>query len=150
MLMQTTHITLTLLFDGAKWVALFERQDEAGHAVCEVFCGTSEPMLAEVYAMLLQEYRTLVFSQPVSDHASQSDRSAASTLCQLNFKRMQRESRRLLENSATLATVREATREDRARQKVVLEAEAKAMREAQAEHKYRLKQEKKKIKHRGR
>ncbi|MCX6045846.1 MAG: YjdF family protein [Chloroflexi bacterium] len=150
MIVQTTHITLTLLFDGAKWVAIFERKDAAGHAVCEVFCGTSEPMLADVYAMVLKEYRTLAFSQPVLDQAAQDNRSEASRQCRLNFKRMQRESRRLVENSDTLVTVREATREDRARQKAAHEAEIKAAREAQADYQYQLKQEKKKVKHRGR
>ena len=114
-------------------------------SVCEVFCGLSEPLLADVYTMVLTGYRTLVFSQPIAH-----DAAPEATLGKLNFKRMQRESRRLVENTNAVVSVREATREERALQKAKQEAEAKAEREAQAEYKYQRKQEQKKAKQRGR
>lgn len=142
--METLHLTVTLLYDGTKWVALFERQSAAGRAACELFCGFSEPMLPDLYTMLLQVYPTLEFSQPVAD-----DREESALVRKLNFKRMQRESRQLVENSDALVSVREITREERSRQKVVKAAAAKAEREAHADYKYQLKQEKKKAKQRG-
>jgi len=142
--MDTIHLTITLLYDGAKWVALFERQSTEGRAVCELFCGFSEPALPDFYAFLLQAYRSLEFSQPVAMDGDEADAQR-----KLNFKRMQRESRRLLENSDALVNVREATREECTLQKIVKKAEAKAEREAQAEYKYQRKQEQKKAKQRG-
>jgi hypothetical protein len=142
--MQTVQIALTLLYDGAKWVALFERQTDEGRSVCEVFCGTSEPLLVDVYTMLLASYRTLVFSHPVQDEGA-----AAVLPPTLNFKRRQRESRRLAENADALVNVRDATREERLLQKTLRAAEAKAEREVAAAYKYQRKQEQKKAKHRG-
>jgi hypothetical protein len=142
--MLTSHITMTLLYDGAKWLALFERQNESGRSVCELFCGTSEPLIGEIYALLLQHYWTLEFSQPVVTAEAEITASRP-----LNFKRMQRESRRLQEDSGTLVSVREATRAARALQKTLQTAAAKAAREAHTEYKYRIKQEQKKAKQRG-
>lgn len=141
----STQISVTLLFDGAKWVALVERRDDEGYAVSEVFCGLSEPMLPLVYEMLLTTYATMEFTQP---HAT--DAAGAAPPRRLNFKRMQRESKRLLTHGDTIVRVRDATREERALQKVQEAAEAKAAREAQEAEKYQRKQEQRKAKHRGR
>jgi hypothetical protein len=141
----TTQINVTLLFDGAKWVALVERHDDEGYAVCEVFCGLSEPMLALVYEMLLATYATLEFTRP---HAADAGQVAPSRT--LNFKRMQRESRRLLSQADAMVRVRDATREERAQQKAAAAAAAKAERAIQEAEEYQRKQARKKEKQRGR
>ncbi len=138
----TLHLTITLLYDGSKWVALLERQEEAGYSACEVVCGYSEPLLAEVYELLLALHRTLVFSAPVALGEEQTQRP-------VNYKRMQRESRRMMEDSDALVSVRDAAREDRSRRKAEKAAEERAEREKEEELKYKLKQEKKKAKQRG-
>ena len=138
----TLHLTITLLYDGSKWVALLERQEEAGYSACEVVCGYSEPLLAEVYDLLLAVHRTLVFSAPVALDGEQAARP-------VNYKRMQRESRRMMEESDALVNVRDAAREDRAQRKAEKAAEERAEREKEEELKYKLKQEKKKAKQRG-
>ncbi len=141
--MLTTQLTITFLYDGSKWVALLERRDEAGYSACEVVVGFSEPLLAEVHDLLRSIHRTLEFSAPVPlDRAPEVARP-------LNYKRMQRESRRLTEESDALVNVRDAAREDRARRRAEQAAAAKAVREAEEEQKYKLKQEKKKAKQRG-
>ncbi len=108
----TTQISVTLLFEGTKWVALVERRDDEGYAVCEVFCGLSAPMLALVYELLLATYATLEFTRP---HGT--DHVPVAAPRRLNFKRMQRESRRLLAHADPMVRVRDATRDERARQK---------------------------------
>jgi hypothetical protein len=138
----TIHLTITLLYDGSKWVALLERQEEAGYSVCEVVCGYSEPLLAEVHQLLLAVHRTLVFSAPEVQDDGQATRP-------VNFKRMQRESRRMMEESDALVNVRDAAREDRARRKAEKAAEERAAREQEEALKYKLKQDKKKAKQRG-
>src|SRR4051812_40012582 len=105
--MLTVHLTITLLYDGSKWVALLERQEEAGYSACEVLCCFSEPMMGEVYELLLAAHRTLEFSAPVALAAAQAAHTA-------NYKRMQRESRRMVEDSDALVNVRDATHEERA------------------------------------
>ena len=140
--MLTTQLTITFLYDGSKWVALFERRDAAGYAACEVIVGYSEPLPAEVYELLLAVHHTLEFSAPVP---LDSEQTAAR---QLNYKRMQRESRRMTEDSDALVNVRDAAREDRARRKAE-QAAARTQREAEEELKYKLRQEKKKAKQRG-
>ena len=142
--MLTTQLTVTFLYDGSKWVALLERRDEAGYSACEVVVGYSEPLLAEVHELLLSIHRTLQFSAPVP-----LDSVPEAAARPLNYKRMQRESRRLTEESDALVNVRDAAREDRARRKAEQAAAAKAAREAEEEQKYKLKQEKKKAKQRG-
>ena len=141
--MLTTQLTITFLYDGSKWVALLERRDAAGYAACEVIVGYSEPLLVEVYELLLAVHRTLEFSAPIPLDSEQT------TARQLNYKRMQRESRRMTEDSDALVNVRDAAREDRARRKVEKAAAARVEREAEEELKYKLRQEKKKAKQRG-
>jgi hypothetical protein len=130
------------LYDGSKWVALLERQEEAGYSACEVLYGFSEPMMGEVCELLLAVHRTLEFSAPVALDAGPAART-------LSYKRMQRESRRMVEDSDALVNVRDATREERARRKEQQAAEERAAREAQEELKYKLRQEKKKAKQSG-
>lgn len=139
------QLSVTLLFDGAKWIALLERHDQDGYAVCEVFCGLSEPILALVYEMLLDMYPTLEFIRPqgVTEAPLNQDRRP-------NFKRMQRESRRLLAQVDTMVRVRDATREERALQKAQAAAAARAERVEWEAEEYERRQARKKEKHRGR
>lgn len=138
----TVHLTITLLYDGSKWVALLERVEDAGYSACEVVCGYSEPLLQEVHELLLAVHRSLVFSAPAAIDEGQAART-------VNYKRMQRESRRMMEESDALVNVRDAAREDRARRKAEKAAEERAAREQEEALKYKLKQEKKKAKQRG-
>ena len=54
---------LTILFDDPFWIGLYEREDDTGYAVCRIVFG-GEPRDQEVYAYLLEHWRTLRFSPP--------------------------------------------------------------------------------------
>ena len=95
-----------------------------------------------MHELLLAVHRTLEFSAPVLLEEDQAQRA-------VNYKRMQRESRRMMDESDALVSVRDAAREDRARRKAEKAAEERAAREKEEELKYKLKQEKKKSKQRG-
>ena len=54
---------LTILFEDPFWIGLYEREDDTGYAVCRIVFG-AEPRDQEVYAYLLEHWRTLRFSPP--------------------------------------------------------------------------------------
>ena len=54
---------LTILFEDPFWIGLYEREDDTGYAVCRIVFG-GEPRDQEVYAYLLEHWRTLRFSPP--------------------------------------------------------------------------------------
>ena len=54
---------LTILFDDPFWIGLYEREDDAGYSVCRIVFG-GEPRDQEIYAYLLEHWRTLRFSPP--------------------------------------------------------------------------------------
>ena len=55
---------LTVLFQAPFWVGIYERTDDEGYQVCRVVFGP-EPKDYEVYAFLLENWRTLSFSPAV-------------------------------------------------------------------------------------
>lgn len=54
---------LTILFDDPFWIGLYEREDDTEYSVCRIVFG-AEPRDQEVYAYLLEHWRTLRFSRP--------------------------------------------------------------------------------------
>ena len=54
---------LTILFDDPFWIGQYEREDDTEYSVCRIVFG-AEPRDQEVYAYLLEHWRTLRFSQP--------------------------------------------------------------------------------------
>ena len=52
---------LTILFDDPFWIGLYEREDDTEYSVCRIVFG-AEPRDQEVYAYLLEHWRTLRFS----------------------------------------------------------------------------------------
>lgn len=77
---------LTILFEDPFWIGLYEREDDTGYAVCRIVFG-GEPRDQEVYAYLLEHWRTLRFSPPRPG----ADRPDAPK----SPKRRQREARRM-------------------------------------------------------
>ena len=61
---------LTILFDDPFWIGLYEREDDTEYSVCRIVFG-AEPRDQEVYAYLLEHWRTLRFQPaPARDRAS--------------------------------------------------------------------------------
>jgi len=137
--------TCTVLFEDPFWVAVFERGDEAGYAVARVVFG-AEPGEAELLDFALHRYnRRVVFSAPL-EQASCVDRG------EVNFKRRQREVRRLMAQQGGRGCTRAqaALQAERERGKQERQQTGKEEREESQAEKYRLRQQHKKEKHRGR
>jgi hypothetical protein len=131
----------TVFFDDPFWVGVVERIDEQGYAVARVVFG-GEPTEAELYDFVVRDYANLVFS-------------AASAIVPpeegaFNYKRRQREARRVMAETGVTSKAHEALRAELERHKQIKQAVTKADRDAEAERRYKLRQEQKKEKQRGR
>ena len=120
---------LTILFDDPFWIGLYEREDDTEYSVCRIVFG-AEPRDQEVYAYLLEHWRTLRFSppRPGTEHLPPPK----------SPKRRQREARRMTQ-AAGIGTKAQQARLARTRQQ----------REAEEARKFQLRQARRKEKHRG-
>jgi hypothetical protein len=130
---------LTVYFEDPFWVGVFEREDETGYRVCRVVFGP-EPTDAELLAYVREEYPNLDFGEPLRSHVE--------IVKKKNFKRVQREVRREMEEGV-------GTKAQRAMQaalelsKQEREVVSREKREEEKELKFKLRQERRKEKHRG-
>ncbi len=132
--------TLTVLFEEPFWVGLAERYDEHGYSVARVVFG-GEPSEVELYRFILDNYAAFQFSEPLPEERPEPVRT--------NFKRKQREARRLAGESGPSTKSQEALRLELEKNKKVRQQVSKAEREALAEQKFHLHQQRKKEKKRG-
>jgi len=130
---------LTVYFEDPFWVGVFERDDETGYCVSRVVFGP-EPTNAELYEYIKREYVNLDFGRKIEDQVR--------IVRKKNFKRMQREVRKEIYEEGVGTKAQQAM-------KLQMELNGKerqvVSREKQREEalKFKLKQEKKKEKHRG-
>jgi hypothetical protein len=131
---------LTVFFEEPFWVGVYERRSGKKLEAARVVFG-AEPKDYEVYEFFLKNWSRLSFSPPV-----EGERAAPETG---NPKRMQREARRTLTQSGTgtkaqqaLQLLREANAQER-------KVRTREQRDAEAERKFELRQQKRKEKHRG-
>ena len=132
---------LTILFEDPFWIGLYEREDDTGYAVCRIVFG-GEPRDQEVYAHLLEHWRTLRFSppRPGTEHLPPPK----------SPKRRQREARRMTQAAGIGTKAQQALRLQREQGGRERKAARRARDEAEEKRKFQLRQEKKKQKHRGR
>jgi hypothetical protein len=138
--MDVLHIDLTVLFEEPFWVGIFERHDAEGYAVARWVFG-SEPNGPEVYDVILNQFNALQFSAPLRD--------AESIIHKTNFKRAQRAAKESVNLRGISTKAQEARRLDLEKHKAERKPQSKQEREAEAQHKFELRQIKKKEKHRG-
>lgn len=138
--MDVTETTLTVLFEEPFWVGVFERISDKGYEVCRVVFG-AEPKTAEVFLWYLQQGRGLRFS-PAIDGGVVSER-------RLNPKRLQRQAKREVQSHCVGTKAQQALQMQREQQKQERRTVAKEQKTAEVERKFRLRQERKKQKHRG-
>ena len=131
---------LTVYFEDPFWVGVFERDDETGYCVSRVVFGP-EPTNAELCEYIKHEYINLDFGKKIEDQIK--------IVRKKNFKRMQREVRKEIYEEGIGTKAQQAL-------KLQMELNGKERqinsREKQREEealKFKLKQEKKKEKHRG-
>ena len=136
-----THVTI--LFNGRWWIGLFERKEEANYSVARHIFG-SEPSDPEIYDFVLSHWEQLSFTAPITECAVKIKRK--------NFKRMQREVKKLVESFEHLRPMthaEEVLKQELDQKKKVRVQRSAHEKQTKLDQKFLLKQSKKKQKHRG-
>ena len=137
--MDTNAISLTVFFQEPFWIGVFERVESGRLSACKVTFG-AEPKDYEVHEYLLKQYNSLRFSSAVdAEERKRAD----------NPKRRQREASKQIQNTGVSTKSQMALQMQREAMKIEHKQISKAQREAEAQRRFELKQQKKKEKKRG-
>ena len=131
---------LTVFFEEPFWIGVFERISEGKLSVCKVTFG-AEPKDYEVYDFVLKNYHQLRFSLAMATDVKETSR---------NPKRMQREVRKQVKNIGIGTKSQQALKLQQEQLKTERKTVSREQREAEKGRKFKIKQQKKKEKHRGR
>mgnify|MGYP000662297365 CR=1 FL=1 len=131
---------LTILFDDPFWIGLYEREDDTEYSVCRIVFG-AEPRDQEVYAYLLEHWRTLRFSppRPGTEHLPPPK----------SPKRRQREARRMTQAAGIGTKAQQALSEQREAIKQSARRLRKQRHSDKKQERFELRVKKRKQKHRG-
>ena len=130
---------LTVFFEEPFWIGVFERISDGHLTVCKVTFGI-EPKDYEVKEYILRNYFRLKFSPAVEIELKQiAD----------NPKRRQRNAGRQVQNTPIGTKSQQALQLQREEKKTEQKLVSKEQREAEKQHQFELKQQKRKEKHRG-
>lgn len=140
----TTSSTLTVLHDGQFWVGICEHTDaeEGRYGACRVVFGAVEPADTEILAFVCTRWASLPFAQVEAEGIEAAPSHA-------NPKRRQREARRQVERAGVGTKAQQAMSAAYEERKQDRKSDAREARDAEAERKFALKQQKRKAKHRG-
>ena len=138
--METTVSKLTVFFDDPFWIGVYERSYDNQYEVAKITFG-AEPKNFEVWIYLLENWTKLNFSKSTQAEIPQE--------WQINPKRMQREISRSLKNPGVGTKAQQALKLQQEQGKLERKVKSKAIREAEKERRFELKQDKRKQKHRG-
>lgn len=130
---------LTVFFENPFWVGVFERIEDGRLTVCRVVFG-AEPKDAEVWAFVLKRYGGLKFSPAVEAKLKKEGG---------NPKRLQRQAKKQLQGGVGTRS-QQALQAQREELKTERKVTGRARKLAEQERKFRLKQQKRRDKHRGR
>jgi len=137
----TIKSSMTILFENAFWIGLYERIDGNKYEVSKIIFG-AEPKDYEVYDFLLENWHKLKFSPHI-----QADKIEER---KINPKRMKRIINKQLENKGVGTKAQQALKLQHEQNKIERKAKRREQKEAEKERKFTLRQEKKKAKHKGR
>lgn len=138
--METGKASLTVLFDPPFWIGLFERESGGRYEACRVVFG-AEPRDFEVYTYILEHYDRLDFSPGLPAETAPER--------EINPKRAQRLARRQTRRTGVGTKAQQALQLQREQNKTQRRALSREAREAEEARRLRLRQEKRKEKHRG-
>ncbi|MCP1109707.1 YjdF family protein [Ohessyouella blattaphilus] len=138
--MQKTESKLTVFFDDPFWVGVYERISDGKLEVCKITFG-AEPKDYEVYAFLLENWSKLRFSTPIKADSKQDTK--------INPKRMQRAIKKQLESNGIGTKAQQAIKLSQMEGKEARKKKSRLEREQEKERQFIIKQEKKKMKHKG-
>ena len=138
--METGYARLTVRFEDPFWVLLYERGGGGTYEVCKLPFG-AEPKDQEVYAFLLENWRSLRFSPPVAAKGPLERK--------VNPKRARREARRAVCPAVPGTKAQQALALQREEGKAARAHKTRAEREAEEERKLALRREKRRQKRKG-
>lgn len=129
----------TVYFDGMFWVGLFERVENNKLTVARVVFG-SEPSAPELYEFILKNGYNLEYSPAVEATIREAHK---------NPKRIQREARKLMQESGIGTKSQQALKKQQEQNKLERKANSRERKRAEEQRKFELKQQKKREKHKG-
>ncbi|MGD9566803.1 MAG: YjdF family protein [Sedimentibacter sp.] len=132
---------LQVFFEEPFWVEIFERIDNDKLSVCKITFG-AEPKDYEVQAFILENYHKLRFSPSVDSIVEEKER--------INPKRLQREVKKKIKNVVIGSKSQQALKIQQEQGKLERKAYSREQNEAKKEFQYKLKQQKRREKHKGR
>lgn len=132
-------IQLTVFYEAPFWAGVFERIEGERLSACRIVFG-AEPKDFEVWEFVLRGYGELKFSEAIELES----RSVAD-----NPKRRQRAAREQVQGSGIGTKSQQALSAQREAHKLEKKSISRMEREAEAQRKFDLKQQKRKQKHRG-
>ena len=138
--METGYAKLTVRFEDPFWVLLYERGGGGTYEVCKLPFG-AEPGDQEVYAFLLENWRSLSFSPPVA--------AGGPLERKVSPKRALRASRRAVRPAAPGTKAQQALALQREAGKAARTRRSRAEREAEEERKLALRRETRRQKRKG-
>lgn len=130
---------LTVYFDESFWVGVFEKTEDGMLSVCRVVFG-KEPTDSEVWDFVLRRYSRLKFRSAVRVQKRQTAE---------NPKRRQRNVKKQMRAAGIGTKAQQAIAAGRKEQKSESQIESRRRREEEKQHRYELKKEKRREKHRG-
>ena len=133
--------SFTVLFQPPFWVGIAERWGAEGYSAARVVFGP-EPTDAQIYQWLEREWHRLNFSP-----AAEGERPAAE---RKNPKRTQREAQAATRDRGVSTRAQEALSRQREQEGRLRQVQSRQAKQAAAERKYLLHQQKKREKKRGR
>lgn len=132
--------SLTVQFEDPFWIGLFEVTDEDGLHVCKVTFG-AEPTGREIIEFVEKNWRKLEYSKGIEATSSLETRK--------NPKRQLRVARKQMIPQGIGTKSQQALKMQQEQNKVERKQQSRAMRKAEKQRKFDLRQAKKKEKHRG-
>ncbi len=138
--MKKTTSTLTVFFDSPFWVGVCEREYDGAYEVCRILFG-SEPKDYEIYGFMIENYDSLNFSPSLD--------SAPTVQRRINPKRMQREINKQLQKNGVGTKAQQALKVQQEQGKAERKARSRQLRNEERENQFKLRQAKRKEKHRG-
>lgn len=139
--MSDSHARLSVLFESPFWIALYEREAGGNYEVCKITFG-AEPKDYEVYDFFLRNFNRLVFSPPLETGKAAEGKA--------NPKRMQRQIKRAAEARGIGTKAQQALKLQQEQNKTERKIRAREEKEAEAQRRFALKQQKRREKHKGR
>lgn len=134
------EIKLTVYFESPFWVGVFEKYNLDQYQVAKIVFG-SEPKDYEVYDYILRKYKSVIFSEPLSNLKSVQQK--------INPKRLQRMISKELQRTSIGTKAQQALKLEHEKRKKARKQNSKLQKEERKKQIFELKQQKRKEKKKG-